>query len=145
MSLTAENRIIWQKVAQREAMQQIFICPRCGTQNGLGQRFCVGCGTPLATFCPYCGANVPPTSGFCPNCGAQLGQASRQPARAGKPTSGWAKFGGALFALGVLCIIIGPVTLLLMPPAEQAPGLMMRYIMAGALAIIVGAPLMFKR
>ncbi|MBM3119840.1 MAG: zinc ribbon domain-containing protein [Chloroflexi bacterium] len=126
-------------------MQQILICPRCGTQNASGQRFCVGCGTPLATFCPYCGASMPPASGFCTNCGARLSWDSRQPATAGKPASGWSKFGGALFALGVLCIIIGPVTLLLMSPDEQTTGPMIKYLIAGALAIIIGLPLMFKK
>jgi hypothetical protein len=88
---------------------------------------------------------MPPASGFCTNCGAQSRQARQQPAREGKPTSGWAKFGGALFALGVLCIIVGPVTLLLMSPDEQTTGPMIKYLIAGALAIIIGLPLMFKK
>ena len=127
-----------------EAMQQVFMCPRCGTQNYLGQPFCVGCGAPLATSCPYCGMYLSSSSGFCPNCGAQVGGGMQQPVKQHKPTSGWAKFGTALFVLGVLCIVIGPVFIMLRPEAEQTTGLLIKVIAAGGFGVLVGLPLMFK-
>jgi hypothetical protein len=85
------------------------------------------------------------SAGFCSNCGAQLGGGTRQPVKQHKPTSGWAKFGGVLFVLGVLCIIVGPVLIIMKPEAEQSTSLLLMYVVIGALGVIVGLPLMFKR
>jgi hypothetical protein len=84
------------------------------------------------------------STGFCANCGAQLGGGTRQPVKQRKPTSGWAKFGGTLFVLGVLCIIVGPVLIMMKPEAEQSTALIIRYVVIGALGVVIGLPLMFK-
>jgi hypothetical protein len=125
-------------------MQQVFMCPRCGTSNYWGQPFCAGCGAPLTTSCPRCGAWMPSSSGFCTNCGAQFGQGARQPVKQHKPTSGWAKFGTVLFVLGVICIVAGPIFIMLRPEAEQSTSLLIKFIVAGGVGLIIGLPLMFK-
>ena len=125
-------------------MQQVFNCPRCGTPNYMSQRFCAGCGAPLAVSCPNCGVYMPSSSPFCSNCGTQVGLGTRQPVKQRKPTSGWAKFGGTLFVLGVLCIIVGPVLIMMKPEAEQSTALIIRYVVIGALGVVIGLPLMFK-
>jgi hypothetical protein len=53
-------------------MQQALTCPKCGSPNALGQRFCWNCGTTLTSSCPNCSAPMDPGSRFCGNCGAQL-------------------------------------------------------------------------
>jgi len=129
-------------------MQQFLACPRCGTQNYMSQRFCAGCGAPLAISCPYCGAYMSSSSGFCTNCGAQVGWGAKPPpapVKERKPASGLAKFGTVLFVLGVLCIVIGPVVImLLLPEEEQNAGLLIKVIAAGGFGVLVGLPLMFK-
>jgi len=84
------------------------------------------------------------SSPFCSNCGAQVGLGTKQPVKQRKPTSGWAKFGGALFVLGVLCIIAGPILVMLKPEAEQSTSLLIKWIVAGGVGVIIGLPLMFK-
>ncbi|MGB8707049.1 MAG: zinc-ribbon domain-containing protein [Dehalococcoidia bacterium] len=125
-------------------MQQYVTCPRCNTPNYMNQRFCAGCGAPLATSCPYCGMYMSSSSGFCGNCGAQVGGGTKQPVKQHKPTSGWAKFGGALFVLGVFCVIAGPILVMLKPEAEQSTSLLIKWIVAGGVGVIIGLPLMFK-
>ena len=130
-----------------ETMQQIFACPRCGTSNYWGQPFCSGCGAPLTVSCPNCGAWMSSSAGFCTNCGAQAGQAApqQQPVQQQKPASGWARVGTVIFALGVLIIIAGPVFLMLRPEAEQSTATLIKVVIAGAVVLIIGLPLMFKR
>jgi ribosomal protein L37E len=137
-----------------EAMQQYVTCPRCGTPNYMGQPYCAGCGAPMATSCPNCGAYMLSPSGFCTNCGAMAGAGMRQPGQAWqpaqpvkqhKPTSGWAIFGGALFVLGVLAILAGPILMMLKPEAEQSVSTMIKWIVAGGVGLMIGLPLMFKR
>ncbi len=53
-------------------MQQSIMCPKCGSPNALGQRFCWNCGTTLGAGCPNCGASLDPGAKFCGNCGAQM-------------------------------------------------------------------------
>ena len=130
-------------------MQQFSVCSRCGTQNYWGQPFCVGCGAPLATSCPYCGAYMPSSSGFCTSCGAQLGgwgmqQPPPAPVKEHKPTSTWAKIGTGLFVLGVLCIVVGPILIMLRPEAEQTTDLLIKVVAAGGFGLLVGLPLMFR-
>jgi len=94
---------------------------------------------------------MPASSGFCTNCGAQFGfgqqpagQRATQPARPRKPTSGWAIFGGALFVIGVLCIIAGPVFVMLKPEAEQNTSDIIKWVAAGGVGLIIGLPLFFR-
>jgi hypothetical protein len=68
----------------------------------------------------------------------------QQPVKQHKPTSGGAKFGTALFVIGVLCIIIGPIFIMLRPEAEQSTAQLIRYLAVGGLCLIIGLPLMFK-
>lgn len=88
---------------------------------------------------------MPSSSGFCTNCGAQVGMGTRQPVKQRKPTSGWVIFGGMLFTLGVLCIIGGPILIILKPEAEQSTSLLIKWIVAGGVGLMIGLPLMFKR
>ena len=45
-------------------------CPKCGTENPAGAKFCSNCGTPLGPkTCAKCGAEVPQGAKFCPECG----------------------------------------------------------------------------
>jgi hypothetical protein len=68
----------------------------------------------------------------------------QQPVKQHKPTSGWAKFGTALFVIGVLCIIVGPILIMLRPEAEQNTTQLIGCIAAGGFGLLVGLPLMFK-
>jgi predicted amidophosphoribosyltransferase len=144
----------WQ--SRGHAMQQTLQCPRCGTSNYWGQPYCVGCGSPMSATCPRCGNWMPSASGFCTNCGAQFGQTPVQPpfqppyqppvqqVKQHKPMSGWAKFGTFLFVLGVLCIVIGPVLIMLRPDADQSTSLLIKVVGGGGLGLLIGLPLMFK-
>lgn len=49
-------------------MQQVFLCPRCGAQNVVGQQVCQACGQKFEYNCPHCGFVVDPTLVNCPNC-----------------------------------------------------------------------------
>jgi hypothetical protein len=53
-------------------MQSRFPCPRCGSQNVIGQRFCTSCGETFQYNCAHCRGLIDPTSRFCTNCGAML-------------------------------------------------------------------------
>jgi class 3 adenylate cyclase len=58
-------------------MAEAAKCERCGQVNAASQRFCGGCGAPLAKVCPACGqANVPEFR-FCGSCGSPLGESVR--------------------------------------------------------------------
>lgn len=60
------------------AQAQTIPCPKCGTQNAAGTKFCSNCGTSLATQqaatveCPSCHAPAQVGSKFCNNCGQSL-------------------------------------------------------------------------
>lgn len=73
-----------------------------------------------------------------------MGLGTKQPVKERKPTSGWSKFGAALFVLGVLCIIIGPIFVMLKPEAEQTTAQLIRYLAVGGVCVSIGLPLMFK-
>jgi membrane protease subunit (stomatin/prohibitin family) len=53
-------------------------CPKCGTQNAVGTKFCSNCGAPqqapqaATSECPACHAQVQAGSKFCNNCGQSL-------------------------------------------------------------------------
>ena len=45
------------------------LCPRCGTANRPGARFCKVCQAPLPAACPNCGEPLRPGARFCRRCG----------------------------------------------------------------------------
>src|SRR4029077_3651998 len=45
-------------------------CPRCGTDNQPGAKYCMECGSGLSTSCPDCGHPTAPGQNFCSQCGA---------------------------------------------------------------------------
>ncbi len=49
-------------------------CPRCGSPNEVGRKFCEVCGTRLARTCPRCSTLNGPTARFCGECGSSLGE-----------------------------------------------------------------------
>jgi class 3 adenylate cyclase/tetratricopeptide (TPR) repeat protein len=51
-------------------------CPSCERENPAGSRFCLDCGTPLATICSGCGAALPGDAGFCNQCGQPIAPAT---------------------------------------------------------------------
>jgi hypothetical protein len=53
--------------------QEIKIrCPKCGSDNREGARFCSDCATPFGARCPKCGADNRPGAKFCDSCSAPL-------------------------------------------------------------------------
>ena len=55
----------------------VAMCPRCGTVIHPDQRFCGGCGVPIAQppapkVCPACGSPAAPEAVFCMRCGGKL-------------------------------------------------------------------------
>jgi class 3 adenylate cyclase/tetratricopeptide (TPR) repeat protein len=50
-------------------------CPKCGTDNKQGRKFCSKCGTKLENVCPECGFRNDPDDDFCGGCGAKLVEA----------------------------------------------------------------------
>jgi class 3 adenylate cyclase len=47
-------------------------CRSCRHDNPVGARFCVACGTRLATACAACGVELPEGARFCPACGGAI-------------------------------------------------------------------------
>jgi hypothetical protein len=49
-------------------------CPKCGTDNAVGAKFCIACGQQLQTemVCPQCHHTNKPTAKFCEECGHSL-------------------------------------------------------------------------
>jgi len=56
------------------AVAATVACPKCGTANPEGAKFCNNCGTKLTGTvpCPNCGHQNAPSSKFCNNCGTKL-------------------------------------------------------------------------
>lgn len=60
------------------AQSQTVPCPKCGTQNAVGTKFCSNCGAPqqapqaATAECPNCHGQVQAESKFCNNCGQSL-------------------------------------------------------------------------
>ena len=52
-----------------------MLCPRCGTENREGRRFCAECGASLALACSACGFSNEAGEKFCGGCGASLAPA----------------------------------------------------------------------
>lgn len=59
-----------------------MICSNCSTENRPGRKFCVACGTALASACPSCGAAFDPGDVFCGTCGTALAAGTPAPAAA---------------------------------------------------------------
>ena len=69
-------------------MRQMFLCPKCGSENAMSNRFCVACGTRLAAglqqsprTCSSCGTPNDPQYKFCGACGTELAEASQESAK----------------------------------------------------------------
>jgi class 3 adenylate cyclase/tetratricopeptide (TPR) repeat protein len=63
-------------------------CVACGTENEQGRKFCLECGTPLASTCAACGSPNTPQAKFCGECGAALGgDAAAAPPAAAPPAA----------------------------------------------------------
>jgi len=54
-------------------------CPKCGSDNKEGRKFCSKCGTKLEISCPKCGFMNDPDDAFCGGCGEKLGEAKSIP------------------------------------------------------------------
>lgn len=48
------------------------VCPKCGKPVLENAKFCLECGSPLASKCPKCGASIPQGGKFCLECGQKL-------------------------------------------------------------------------
>ena len=65
------------KPAPVETLKTGAVCPKCGTSNPPGNKFCGECGAeikPPKPVCPKCGAENPVGNKFCGECGAPLGE-----------------------------------------------------------------------
>ena len=79
----------WMYNQSRGKMQQTFQCPKCGSYDSIGQRFCTACGEKFEYRCAYCGSSIDPGLRFCPYCGTSIsGVGLQQPGRIQKQT-GW--------------------------------------------------------
>lgn len=54
-----------------------WVCPKCQTANGVGTRFCKGCGQSLGRDCPNCGKLTETAAPFCSSCGVNMAEAER--------------------------------------------------------------------
>ena len=68
-------------------MIRAMSCPRCGTENPPGAKFCRGCGVRLDAMCPACKHANLPGSRFCNECGHQLVSDAPAPSGASAPPS----------------------------------------------------------
>ena len=76
------------------APQQVVICPKCGTSNNVGAKFCQSCGGKLVVEtipCPKCGSKVSIDAKFCPDCGNPM-KATKKCPKCGTESPGSAKF-----------------------------------------------------
>ena len=53
-------------------MGRLFQCPRCGTRNKVGQRYCAACRQPFYYNCVRCNSFVDPSFKVCPTCSTSL-------------------------------------------------------------------------
>lgn len=63
------------KVSQPEKITELIKCPKCGTDNLVGMKFCGKCGEKIFTekmVCPKCKTENLPGLKFCGNCGFSL-------------------------------------------------------------------------
>ncbi len=57
-------------------------CPKCGTENKDGAKFCIECGIKFKIKCPPCGRSVPLSAKFGDECGSQIAKPSEAPSSA---------------------------------------------------------------
>jgi membrane protease subunit (stomatin/prohibitin family) len=81
------------------APEKLIVCPSCGAQNPVGNKFCGGCGGSLAPVpkvkCPKCGVEVPSNMKFCGSCGSPLKSADIDCPKCGEKNSAGMKFCGS--------------------------------------------------
>ncbi len=102
-------------------------CPKCGTINRPGARFCSQCRTPLVLgvtmkVCPQCGQPSPLGAQACAHCGRKF--ASPAPALVSRQAA-WLGVGGIailLVALAALMTIARERSTRAMPPTSLTPG-----------------------
>ena len=58
-------------------MGRLFQCPRCGTSNKIGQRYCTTCRQPFYYTCVRCNNFVDTSFTFCPHCNTSLNWAAK--------------------------------------------------------------------
>jgi class 3 adenylate cyclase/tetratricopeptide (TPR) repeat protein len=56
----------------RPASEGTLICSNCGTEGRAGQKFCLNCGSQLATPCASCGTPLEAGARFCGECGTPV-------------------------------------------------------------------------
>jgi len=59
-----------------QVSRKVKICPSCGAENQLGNKFCASCGKDMSpkktVACTNCGSQVPEENKFCGNCGRPI-------------------------------------------------------------------------
>jgi class 3 adenylate cyclase len=86
-------------------------CPKCGTDNSIGNKFCTECGAGLPPGCSQCGAVSAPAAKFCSECGAPL-NAPVSPSVTARLPSPAPEVAGERRHLTILfCDLVGSVTL----------------------------------
>jgi class 3 adenylate cyclase/tetratricopeptide (TPR) repeat protein len=98
-----------------------LICPECASENVPGAKFCVECGTPLASRCPSCGAAHAPAQRFCAECGTALA-AGAATSPAGPTATAELRFVSVLFV-----DLVGYTSLSESRDAEDVRALLSRY------------------
>jgi membrane protease subunit (stomatin/prohibitin family) len=71
---------------QAAAAGAVILCPKCGSQNPVGAKFCGECGAKLVVStvpCPQCGEKVAEGAKFCPNCGSAMNAPKKKCANCG--------------------------------------------------------------
>lgn len=63
-----------EKNANTTSSNSQIICPKCGSQNNITNKFCNNCGNKLVltVVCPHCGKEIPSGMKFCGECGKSL-------------------------------------------------------------------------
>ena len=71
---------------QAVAAGAVVLCPKCGSQNPAGVKFCGECGAKMVVStvpCPQCGEKVAEGAKFCPNCGTAMNAPKKKCANCG--------------------------------------------------------------
>ena len=108
-------------------------CPKCGTDNREGAKFCSECATPFSAKCPRCGADNSPGAKFCDECGVSLGPATDASPSATPPDEG--QRGERRHLTILFCDLVGSVTLSAQLDPEEWRATVAGYQRAAAEAI----------